>query len=186
MPLCVVQAECFKMKMSVLSVKSGFVSREHSEQLSALYVKSGIEIKSVFRAVGTTANGFIFDIRCPNCPGGYMITNYLFLNRELLDDVYEARGSILVVMRKRTDCVNFFNEIQSRYQTQTGTVICSLADLSVASKASKVTVRVLKDPQDCEYIKGELYTRIFCVGQYYDDEMQFLQDCLFGRNRLTK
>jgi hypothetical protein len=42
------------------SVKSGFVSREHSEQLSALYVKSGIEIKSVFRAVERTPRTALF------------------------------------------------------------------------------------------------------------------------------
>ena len=134
----------------------------------------------------TTANGFIFDIRCPNCPGGYMITNYLFLNRELLDDVFEARGSILVVMRKRTDCINFFNELRSRYQNQTGTCLYSFADLSIANIASKVTIRVLKEPQDQRYIENEIFTRVFCVGQYHDDELDFLQNCILRRERKQK
>lgn len=106
-----------------------------------------------------------------------MITNYLFLNRELLDDVYGTLGSILVVTRERTDAVNFFNELLYRYDTDTG-AIRDEGNLTIASKASKVTVRAVRNKEDLDGFRGNVFTKIYAVGFYSDEELDFLDTCI--------
>lgn len=106
-----------------------------------------------------------------------MITNYLFLNRELLDDVYGTLGSILVVTRNRTDAVNFYNELLMKYSGQHG-VLRNDSEMSVASKASKITVRAVRNKEDLDGFRGNIFTKIYAVGFYSDEELDFLSMCV--------
>lgn len=106
-----------------------------------------------------------------------MITHYVFLNRELLDDVYGTLGVILVVMRSRVDAVNFYNELLQKYSGDTG-AFYSQGDLTILSKASKIIVKCFKDASDKSALEGVVATKIFAVGSYYDEDFEYLQSLL--------
>jgi hypothetical protein len=109
-----------------------------------------------------------------------MITNYLFLNRELLDEVHFTLGSILVVVQNRGDAVNFYNELLM-LQNKDTVAMCSNSGLWVASKANKITVKSIKDPAFSESIRGAQYTHIFTVGTMYQEDVALLQASLLWR-----
>lgn len=123
---------------------------------------------------------------CPFYPEGNMITHYLFLNRELLDDVYKDLGIILVVMRDRVDVVNFYNELLHKYNGDTG-AFYSPNDLTVSSKASKIIVKYFKDVRDKDALEGaltdEFITKVYAVGNYYDEDFRFLKGLMLGKNQ---
>lgn len=106
-----------------------------------------------------------------------MITNYLFLNRELLDDVYVTLGNILVITKTRTDAVNFYNELLMKYSEQHG-VLRDDSEMSVASKAHKITVRAARNKDEFDCFRGNLFTKIYAVGFYSDEELEFLNLCV--------
>jgi len=111
-----------------------------------------------------------------------MITNYLFLNRELLDEVHYTLGSILVVVQNRGDAVNFYNELLMLRNKDTG-VMCSNSGMWVASKANKITVKSLKDPAFPDSIRRARYTHIFTVGTMYQEDVELLQASLLWRGK---
>jgi len=108
-----------------------------------------------------------------------MITNYLFLNRELLDEVYSKHGSVLVVLQNRADATNFYNELLMLHRSDTG-VMCSgpVGKLWVASKASRVTITSLKHPNWIDSLRGSRFTKVFTVGTIHDEENRQLSMCL--------
>jgi len=106
-----------------------------------------------------------------------MITNYLFLNRELLDDVYGTLGSILVLTQRRTDAVNFYNELLMKYSYDTG-ALRDEGNLTISSKASKITVRAVRNKEDFDEFRGQIFTKIYAVGFYSDEELEFLSSCV--------
>jgi len=111
-----------------------------------------------------------------------MITNYLFLNRELLDEVHYTIGSILVVVQNRGDAVNFYNELLMLRSTDTG-AMCSNSGLWVASKANKITVKSLKDPAFHQSIRGAQYTHIFTVGTMYEEDNRAMEASLLWQTK---
>jgi len=114
-----------------------------------------------------------------------MITNYLFLNRELLDEVHYTLGSILVVVQNRGDAVNFYNELLMLRNSDTG-AMCSNSGLWVASKANKITVKSIKQPGFYDSIRGARYTHIFTVGKMYQADISILQSSLLWQGNYNK
>jgi len=107
-----------------------------------------------------------------------MITNYLYLNRELLDDVKGTLGSILVITKRRTDAVNFYNELLGSYKDTTGSVLCDTGNLTVSSKPNKIVVKAVEKTEDLDHLRGQIFTKVYAVGFYSDEEMDFLNTFL--------
>lgn len=106
-----------------------------------------------------------------------MITNYLFLNRELLDEVYGVTGSILVITKSRTDAVNFYNELLMKYSSDTS-ALRNEGRLTIASKDSKIVVRAVRNKEDLNGLQGEAFTRIYAVGFHSDEDFEFFESWL--------
>lgn len=120
--------------------------------------------------------GIYFEVR-PTYTGEIMITNYLYLNRELLDDVYGKLGRILVVTKDRASAVNFYNELLGKYNNYTG-ALRDDGKLTIASKASKITVRAVRNKSDLAGLQDDTFTRIYTVGYYDQEEHDFLLQCI--------
>jgi len=112
-----------------------------------------------------------------------MITNYLFLNRELLDDVYSAHGSTLVVVQNRGDAVNFFNELLMCHKMDTESAMCSHSGLWISCKVSKTTVRSIRDQSFRSSIRGAQFTQVFTVGKMYEEDNELIVASLLWQPR---
>lgn len=111
-----------------------------------------------------------------------MITNHLFPTQELLDDIYTTLGSILVVTKRRTDAVNLYNELLGLYKYSSGSVLCSTAELTISTKAHKVKVQAIENKQELDNFRGCVFTKVFAVGFYEDEDLEFLSLCTRNKN----
>lgn len=107
-----------------------------------------------------------------------MITNYFFMNRELLDEVYDTLGDLLIVTKSRTDAVNFYNEALQRYSNNSGSVMCDHGNLTISSKANRITVRAVRNKEDLDGLRGHYFTKIYAVGFHSDEDFEYFETWL--------
>jgi len=91
-------------------------------------------------------------------------------------------GTVLVITKTRTDAVNFYNELLIKYSDNPGAVLRDDAAQTIASKVSKITVQAARNPKDFDQFRGQIFLKIFAVGFYTDDELEFLNQCIADRS----